>query len=271
MGRAAAGRETAGGGRIEVRGVTVTFPAAGHERLTALDGIDLTVEPGQIVALIGPNGSGKSTLLRVIAGLLAPDRGSVAIDGTRVDGPTPRVGLVFQEPRLLPWRSAADNVAYPLELAGVPEGERAARVGAVLETVGLTSAAALIPSRMSGGMRQRAALARTLATDPQVLLLDEPFSALDELTRERLNLELLAIAASSAATVVIVTHSVQEAIFLADRVIVLSERPGRVVADIPVALPRPRSVADLDAAIVLATAGEIRAHLGAAPPSEAAA
>ena len=259
------------GGRIDVRGVTVTFPAAGRDRLTALEGLDLTVESGEIVALIGPNGSGKSTLLRVIAGLLPPDRGSVAIDGSPVDGPSPRVGLVFQEPRLLPWRTAAENVAYPLELAGVPASGRARRVAALLETVGLAEAGALIPSRMSGGMRQRAALARTLATDPQVLLLDEPFSALDELTRERLNLELLAIAQETAATVVIVTHSVQEAIFLADRVVVLSERPGRVLADIAVRLARPRSIADLDAAIVSEAAQSIRANLGGPASSEAAA
>jgi NitT/TauT family transport system ATP-binding protein len=258
-------------GRIEVRDVTVTFPAAGRERLTALEALDLTVEPGEIVALIGPNGSGKSTLLRVIDGLLRPDRGAASIDGEAVTGPSPRVGLVFQEPRLLPWRSARENVAYPLELAGVQPVERRRRVEALLETVGLQGAGDLIPSRMSGGMRQRASLARTLATDPQVLLLDEPFSALDELTRERLNLELLEIAGRAGATVVIVTHSVQEAIFLADRVVVLSERPGRVVADIRIDLPRPRSIADLDAATVGATAATIRAHLGEAAPSEAAA
>jgi NitT/TauT family transport system ATP-binding protein len=250
--------------RIELRDVGVTFPASGQGAggLQALGGVDLEVEPGQIVALIGPNGSGKSTLLRLIAGLLAPSHGSVAIDGQPVAGPSPRVGLVFQEPRLLPWRTTAENIAYPLELAGVPAADRQARVASLLTTVGLDGAAALIPSRLSGGMRQRAALARTLATEPAVLLLDEPFSALDELTRERLNLELLQIAAQTGATVLIVTHSVQEAIFLADRAVVLSARPGRVVADVPVDLPRPRSLADLDAAVVTATAASIRRHLG---------
>ena len=252
---------TSAPGRIDVRAVRVTFPSVADVRRVALDDVDLVVEPGQIVALIGPNGSGKSTLLRVIAGLLTPDRGRVSIDGTPVQGPSPRVGLVFQEPRLLPWRSTADNVAYPLELAGVPRAERRDRVAALLQTVGLEGADGLIPSRMSGGMRQRAALARTLATEPRVLLLDEPFSALDELTRERLNLELLDIEARQRSTVVIVTHSVQEAIFLADRVVVLSERPGRVVADIAIDLPRPRSLEDLDAAAVTAAALAIRSHL----------
>jgi NitT/TauT family transport system ATP-binding protein len=251
-------------GRIDLRDVAVSFPAGRGERLTALDGVDLAIDPGQIVALIGPNGSGKSTLLRVVAGLLPLDRGTATLDGRPIDGPDARVGLVFQEPRLLAWRTTASNIAYPLELAGVDRVARLARVAELLETVGLVGAAAQVPSELSGGMRQRAALARTLALEPEVLLLDEPFSALDELTRERLNLELLAITARNPTTVLLVTHSVQEAIFLADRVVVLSARPGRVVADIAVDLPRPRSLGDLDAAVVGATAQAIRGFLGEA-------
>jgi NitT/TauT family transport system ATP-binding protein len=251
-------------GRIELRDVAVSFPAGAGQRLVALDGVDLTIEPGQIVALIGPNGSGKSTLLRVAAGLLRPDRGQATLDGRPIDGPDARVGLVFQEPRLLAWRTTAANVAYPLELAGVDPATRRARVAELLETVGLEAAAAQVPSQLSGGMRQRAALARTLALRPEVLLLDEPFSALDELTRERLNLELLALTARTPTTVLLVTHSVQEAIFLADRVVVLSARPGRVVADVRIDLARPRSLGDLDAAVVGATARTVRAHLGEA-------
>ena len=261
-------------GRIELADVAVSFPLGRRgDRLQALDGVSLTIEPGQLVALIGPNGSGKSTLLRVVAGLLAADRGRVALDGRPIDGPNRRIGLVFQEPRLLPWRSTAANVGDPLELAGVAAAEREASVGALIRTVGLEGAEAQIPSQLSGGMRQRAALARTLALDPDVLLLDEPFSALDELTRERLNLELLALAARRPTTILLVTHSVQEAIFLADRVIVLSERPGRVLADVPIELPRPRSLHDLDAAVVSDAARRIRAHLGegAAPAAEDAA
>jgi NitT/TauT family transport system ATP-binding protein len=253
-------------GRIELRDVSVSFPTGpgSTDRLVALDGVDVTIDPGEIVALIGPNGSGKSTLLRVIDGLLQPDRGQALLDGRPIDGPDSRIGLVFQEPRLLPWRTTASNVAYPLELARIDPGARDARVRRLLETVGLEAAANQVPSQLSGGMRQRAALARTLALEPEVLLLDEPFSALDELTRERLNLELLAITARTSATMLVVTHSVQEAIFLADRVVVLSPRPGRVVADIPIGLARPRHLDDLDAAIVITAAQAIRAHLGQA-------
>jgi len=246
---------------VELADVAVSFDVGGGRRLTALENVDLAIGGGEVVALIGPNGSGKSTLLRVVAGLLPADRGRALFQGGAITGPDPRIGLVFQEPRLLPWRTTAANVAYPLELAGVPTSERAARTEAVLHTVGLADAAARIPSQLSGGMRQRAALARSLALEPELLLLDEPFSAVDELTRERLNLELLEIAARRHATVLVVTHSVHEAIFLADRVVVLSPRPGRVVADIAVALPRPRSLADLDASVVGATAQAIRSHL----------
>ena len=258
-------------GRIELRDVAVSFPAGRAGRLVALDGVDLAVEPGQLVALIGPNGSGKSTLLRVIGGLLAPDRGEALLAGRPINGPDAKVGLVFQEPRLLPWRTTAANVAYPLELAGTPAAEIRGRVADLLRSMRLEAAAAQIPSQLSGGMRQRAALARTLALEPEVLLLDEPFSALDELTRERLNLELLELAERTSTTVIVVTHSVHEAIFLADRVVVLSARPGHVVADIPVELPRPRSLADLDAAVVTETARTIRAHLAEPDPTEAAA
>jgi NitT/TauT family transport system ATP-binding protein len=249
---------------VELHDLSLRFEVGAGEAVQALEGVDLTISHGDIVALIGPNGSGKSTLLRVVAGLLRPDRGETSFDGRPIDGPDPRIGLVFQEPRLLPWRTTASNIAYPLELAGVAASDRAARITALVRTVGLEGAEERVPSQLSGGMRQRAALARALALEPELLLLDEPFSALDELTRERLNLELLAIAARTPTTVLIVTHSVQEAVFLADRVIVLSPRPGRVVADLRVDLRRPRSMHDLDASVVSATAHEIRAHLGEA-------
>jgi NitT/TauT family transport system ATP-binding protein len=214
------------------------------------------------VALIGPNGCGKSTLLRVIAGLLAPGSGTVRLDDSSIDGPDPRIGLVFQEPRLLPWRSAADNIGYPLDLAGWAAEPRAARVGALIDLVDLDPAVAdSHPSELSGGTAQRVALARALALEPAVLLLDEPFSALDALSRERFDLELLRLWERAATTIVMVTHSIPEAILVADRVVVMSPRPGRVVADIPVGIARPRTIADLDDPAASRTAREIRAHL----------
>jgi ABC-type nitrate/sulfonate/bicarbonate transport system ATPase subunit len=249
------------GGRIAVRDVAVSFARPDGSRLTALDGVDLDVAPGEVVALIGPNGSGKSTLLRVVAGLLRADRGTVELDGRPITEPVPAIGLVFQEPRLLPWRSVAANVGYPLELAGWPVDRRAARVTELLALVGIEEMAELRPRELSGGLRQRAAIARSLALEPSVLLLDEPFSALDALTRERFNVELLDLWARTGTTILVVTHSIPEAVFLADRVAVLSPRPGRVVADIEVAIPRPRSIETLDEATVSATAREIRRHL----------
>jgi NitT/TauT family transport system ATP-binding protein len=225
----------------------------------------LDVADGEIVALIGPNGCGKSTLLRVIAGLLTPDRGRVALDDDPITAPDPRIGLVFQEPRLLPWRSAADNITYPLELAGWPAPRRAQRLAELADLVALDpSVTGNRPSELSGGTSQRVALARALALEPEVLLLDEPFSALDALSRERFDLELLRLWERAHTTIVLVTHSIAEAILVADRVVVMSPRPGRVVADLPVELPRPRSIADLDAAVVSRTAREIRRHLGEA-------
>ncbi|HLQ48355.1 MAG TPA: ATP-binding cassette domain-containing protein, partial [Candidatus Dormibacteraeota bacterium] len=162
-----------GAGRLVARDVAVRF--GGPNGTLALDGIDLEVERGEVVALIGPNGCGKSTFLRVVAGLLAPDRGAVTLDDLPIHGPDPRIGLVFQEPRLLPWRSVADNVTYPLELAGWGRERRAERLRELLDLVGLTAAADVRPVHLSGGMRQRAAIARALALSPELLLLDEPY------------------------------------------------------------------------------------------------
>jgi NitT/TauT family transport system ATP-binding protein len=247
------------GAGVRVDGVSLTF--RGARTTHALDDVSIDVRPREVVALIGPNGCGKSTLLRVVAGLIAPDGGAVTVDGRPVAGPDPRVGLVFQEPRLLAWRSAEDNVTFPLELAGWPAERRQARADDLLGLVGLREFARARPSTLSGGTRQRVAIARALALDPAVLLLDEPFSALDALTRERFNAELLHLWQRTGTTIVLVTHSIPEAVFLADRVVVMSPRPGRVVAEVPVDLPRPRLVADLDSAEVAAVAARVRAHL----------
>ncbi|HET9614892.1 MAG TPA: ABC transporter ATP-binding protein [Candidatus Limnocylindrales bacterium] len=259
----AAARLEAAAGRLIANDVRVSFPGAGRGAppTVALDGFSIDVAPGEVVAIIGPNGCGKSTFLRVAAGLLAPDSGEVTVDRDAIRVPDRRVGLVFQEPRLLPWRSVAANIAWPLELAGIPRADARVRVDAMLHTVGLTSAADLRPVQLSGGMRQRAAIARTLALAPEVLLLDEPFSALDALTRERFNLELLKLQERTGTTVVIVTHSIPEAILLADRVFVMTPRPGRVAGELRVDAPRPRSLATLDGAIASSTAASIRALL----------
>ena len=251
-------------GRLVADDIRVTFRGGGGGAAgttVALDGFDLVVEPGEVVALIGPNGCGKSTFLRVAAGLLRPERGDVRLDDVPVHEPDPRIGLVFQEPRLLPWRTVARNITYPLELAGWPRQACAERLRELLELVDLEGAAGLRPVQLSGGMRQRAALARALALSPEVLLLDEPFSALDALTRERFNLELLELWDRTRTTIVIVTHSIPEAILLADRVVVMTPRPGRVAAIVPVDLPRPRGIGLLDGALVSGLAAEIRAHL----------
>jgi NitT/TauT family transport system ATP-binding protein len=234
----------------------------------ALDGVTLQVPSGQVCAVIGPNGSGKSTLLRIVGGLLKPDRGGVDLEGQAVTSPDPRIGILFQEPRLLPWRDTASNIAFPLELAGWERAARVERTAELIELVGLSGFERALPSALSGGMRQRAAIARALALRPSVLLLDEPFSALDALTRERLNEELLRIWERTGSTTLFVTHSIPEAIFVADRVVILSERPGRVIADIPVELARPRRLSDLDSAVVSATAEKIRAQLAGHVPDD---
>ncbi len=249
------------GGQLVATDIGVRFQAPGGVAVQALEGFSLTVERGEVVAIIGPNGCGKSTFLRVAAGLLRPERGAVSLDKLPIVGPDPRVGLVFQEPRLLPWRSVAGNVTYPLELAGWPRARQEERLAALLDLVGLSESVSARPSQLSGGMRQRAAIARALALEPEVLLLDEPFSALDALTRERLNLELLELWERTAATILIVTHSIPEAILLADRVVVMTPRPGRVAAIVPIRAQRPRSLDILDEAIVSSAAAEIRAHL----------
>jgi NitT/TauT family transport system ATP-binding protein len=238
--------------------------------VTVLDDVSFDVATHGISAVVGPNGSGKSTLLRLVAGLLTPDAGTVEIAGAPVADADQRVGLVFQEPRLLPWRTAIDNVAFPLELAGMSRQERHEKARALLDLVGLTQFARAYPHQMSGGMRQRAAIARALAREPQILLLDEPFSALDALTRERFNAELLDIWQRTGTSILIVTHSIAEAVFLADEAIVLTDRPGRVAARVPIPLGRPRAMDALDSAAFSRAAATIRAHLSGSPDDIAA-
>ncbi|TWB39605.1 ABC transporter ATP-binding protein [Nitrospirillum pindoramense] len=219
---------------VEIAGLAKTYPNG----LRALAGIDLSVSAGEILAIVGGSGCGKSTLLRLVAGLETPNAGSVRVGGDVVRGPHPAVGLVFQEPRLLPWLTVAENVGFGL--SSLDAGERAVRVALALERVGLAEHAQAWPRELSGGQAQRAALARALVTRPQVLLLDEPFSALDALTRTALQDHLLELWAFDRPTLVLVTHDIEEALVLADRVVTLRPRPGRVDDIQTVALSRPR-------------------------------
>ena len=245
---------------IKLHNVSRSFAIDGAP-LPVLQDVGFEVPSGAVLAIVGPNGSGKSTLLRLIAGLLPPDRGQVAVDSQPVSEGDQRVGLVFQEPRLLPWRKVVDNVAFPLELVGVSSNERRQRAMALLDLVGVAAFAGAYPGQLSGGMRQRVAIARALARDPQVLLLDEPFSALDALTRERFDSELLELWQRTGSTVVIVTHSIPEAVFLADEVLVLSPRPGRVIARVPVPIGRPRTTATYEDPAFAHISATIRRHL----------
>ncbi len=248
---------------ISIRQVHQAF-TSGNGLLPVLDGIGFDVPERSIVSIIGPNGCGKSTLLRVVAGLLPASAGEVRLDGAAVNGPDSRVGLVFQEPRLLPWRDARGNIAYPLELAGWPRRQRDRRVDDLLGLIGLREFSSARPHQLSGGMRQRVAIGRALALGPSVLLMDEPFSALDALTRDRFNVELLRLWERTGVTILLVTHSIAEAVFLSDRVVVLSGRPAHILADLPVLLGRPRELQSLDAIGVGQTAARIRAHLAGA-------
>jgi sulfonate transport system ATP-binding protein len=214
--------------------VSKTYPNGVH----ALGGVSVDVEPGEIVAVIGGSGCGKSTLLRAISGLDPASDGAIVLDGEPITAPHEKIGIIFQEPRLLPWLKVADNVGFGL--AGRPEPERSERIVAALKRVGLSDKAAVWPRELSGGQAQRVAIARALVPRPEVLLLDEPFSALDAFTRTDLQDHLLDLWADAKPTLILVTHDVDEAIVLADRVMVMCPRPGRIFDEIEVDLPRPR-------------------------------
>jgi len=226
---------------VEVTGVCKTFAARRGTPVVALESVDLTVAPGEFVSLIGPSGCGKSTLLRLIADLDAPTSGELTVFGkparqARIDQD---YGIAFQQAGLLPWKTVTGNIELPLSLHGVGRAERRARVAELLELIGLTDFAGHHPDQLSGGMQQRVAIARALAESPRLLLMDEPFGALDEMTRERMQNELVRICAETQAAVVFVTHSIPEAVFLSDRVVVMSPRPGRITDVVDVRLGGP--------------------------------
>jgi NitT/TauT family transport system ATP-binding protein len=212
-------------------------------KVLALESISFQVGMGEFLCIVGPSGCGKTTLLRILGGLLAPTRGTVYLNGQPLDSPRRQIGFVFQKANLMPWRTVLKNVTLPLEVQGLRQVKAYASAQELLELVGLDGFEKVYPHELSIGMQQRVAIARALIHDPAILLLDEPFASLDALTRERMNLELLRIWEARRKTVVMVTHSIQEAVFLADRVLVMSSLPGRIEAAMSVSLPRPRQLA----------------------------
>ncbi|MBV6756396.1 ABC transporter ATP-binding protein [Rhodococcus opacus] len=232
--------------KIEAKRVAKIYPKPGSrsakDATSVLDGFDLQIKSGEFLSLLGPSGCGKSTFLNILAGLEAHNGGAVLVDGKRVEGVNKNVGVVFQGYALFPWLTAQKNVEVGLKIRGVPKAERRARAAKVLKTVGLEAAANRLPHQLSGGMRQRVAIARVLAYEPDILVFDEPFAALDAQTREFLQGELLRIweSGDTKKTILFVTHSIDEAIFLSDRIAVMTRAPGRVKTLIDVELPRPR-------------------------------
>jgi NitT/TauT family transport system ATP-binding protein len=223
--------------RLEYRKVTMRFAQGAGQSLTAVQDVSLKVRDGEVVSLIGPSGCGKSTLLNIGSGLTAPSAGEAFVDGERVEGPNAHVAFMLQKDLLLPWRTIAENVMFGVEIQGLPLAERRERARVLLENLGLSEFTGHYPHQLSGGMRQRVALARTLAVDPSVLLLDEPFSAVDAQTRMVLQRELAQTLQRARKTALLITHDLLEAVTLSDRVLVMSKRPGRIIDEIAIELP----------------------------------
>ena len=245
--------------KLAVENISKTFFKSQNNEvigIPALDGVDLSVSKGDFVSVIGPSGCGKSTLIRIIDGLIEPDGGRVLVDGTQIKGPGPDRAVVFQYFGLYPWRSVLRNVEFGLELKGVPAGERRRVALEHIAQVGLRGFENHYPHELSGGMRQRVGLARALANDPEIILMDEPFSAVDEQTRELLQEQLLDLWGATRKTILFITHSIDEAVYMSTRIVVMGARPGRVVEEIEVDLPRPRS----DRVRAFPRFGEIRSY-----------
>jgi NitT/TauT family transport system ATP-binding protein len=240
--RTAEGRRGAGSGILVVDDIYVQFETP-EGPLVAVDHVSLSVRPGEFLAVIGPSGCGKSTLFNVVGGLLDFYRGNVTVAGETVRGPHPSIGMVFQEESTFPWRTVIENVAFPLEIAGIGKTARLEKAKKFISLVGLTGFDNRYPNELSGGMRQRVAIARTLASEPKILLMDEPFASLDEQTRLLLGDKVLQIQQDLAQTTLLITHNITEAVQLADRILVMSYRPGKVKRIVEIDLPRPRSSA----------------------------
>lgn len=224
---------------IQAEHVSLVFPSPTGP-MCVLDDISLRVKQGEFLCIVGPSGCGKTSLLRILGGLLRPNEGSVRLSGSPLLSPSRNVGFVFQKANLMPWRTVLQNVTLPLEIEGLEFNEAARRASELLDLVGLRDYEQAYPKELSGGMQQRVTIARALALNPTVLLMDEPFGSLDALNRERMNMELLRIWETKRKTIVLVTHSVQEAVLLSDRVLVMNSRPGRIVEEVSISLPRPR-------------------------------
>lgn len=254
----------AGPAAFSFTGVHKRFRSKDGATIVALHDVGFDVQPGEFVTVVGPSGCGKSTLLRILAGLTRPTEGTVTLAGRRIAGPSRDVGVVFQAPVLLPWRTVLQNVLVPAEIQG--RNARVARERALhyLQLVGLGGFETKYPSELSGGMQQRVGIARALVNDPLLLLMDEPFGALDAMTRETMNLELLKLKERTGATIMLVTHSIPEAVFLGDRVVVMSPRPGRVTQIVDVDLPKSRTLELINTERFGAYVSGIRANLNAA-------
>ncbi|HEY3076269.1 MAG TPA: ABC transporter ATP-binding protein [Burkholderiales bacterium] len=250
-------------GAIQVENVSKVFSRERVE-LEALRDVSVDIQPGQFVAFVGPSGCGKSTLLKLIGGLLEPSSGRITIGSAPVKGPSRGIGVMFQTPVLFPWRTVLENVMLPIEVFGLERAAASEKARGILRLVGLDGREGAYPRELSGGMQQRAALSRVLITDPPIILMDEPFGALDEFTRERMNLELLRIWSERGQTIIFVTHSINEAVFLSDRIVVMDTLPGRVLAVVDVPLARPRSIEVMKSPEFAKTAFEVREYLGVA-------
>ncbi len=253
-------------GRIlSVEEVSHYFLDQNDNPLPVLDGITFGASDGEFLVIIGPSGCGKSTLLRILGGLLRPAGGKVLFAGEAIHGPRTDVGFLFQQSNLMPWRTALSNVTLPLEIRGVPKARARERALELVRQVGLEGFEHSYPSQLSGGMKQRVALARVIIQKPKMLLLDEPFASLDAMTRERLNMELLKLWRHYGQTVVMVTHSITEAVMLADRVLILSPRPARIIREISIDLPRPRGLDVIESPGFVSYEKEIRKAVGILP------
>jgi len=254
---------------IDIAQLEKIFVTVRNERVHALHDISLSVREREFVTVVGPSGCGKTTLLKILAGLVSATAGTVRVDGKPVAAPRRDIGIVFQNPILLPWRTVMENVLLPAEVQGIPLDAARRRARDLLEMVGLADFEDKYPMELSGGMQQRAAISRALVSDPRLLLMDEPFGALDAMTREQMNLDLQRIWRESGKTVLLITHSIPEAVFLGDRVVVMTPRPGRIARMVEVAMPRPRSIDAMGDPVFGQLTSEIRRLLYGYGPADA--